>query len=291
MLVSGYIKEILPEQFISAKNEQEVSGLGLNNYGPNFPYCCFVMKEIYLQDLSECLVEVITIPELEEAVLEKGLGCIVVKDPKNVFFMLHNYLVTNRIYGTDMLDTIIGKECNISEKAVISPFDVKIGNKVVIEENVVIRDGVEIGDNAIIRAGSVLGGQDLEVKRSGMELYRVKHLGKVSIGANVEIGYNNVIGRAVYPWDVTRISDYVQTSQNVVIGHGVKIDKRVEISSGTTICGRTKIGEDVWVGPNVVVGNGLVVGANSYVSIGSCVIKSIDENVKVFGNPARTMPM
>lgn len=291
MLISNFIKKNMPEQLISVSDEREVDGLGLNNYGPKFPYCSFIMKEAFLQDLSEELVEVITVPELEEAVLAKGLGCIVVKDPKNVYFMLHNHFVTNEIYDCEMAATVTGENCSISEKAVISPYGVKIGNNVLIEENVVIRDGVTLGDNTVVRAGTVIGGQDLEVKQIGSELYRVKHIGKVNIGANVEIGYNNVIGRAVYPWDETVLAEYVQTSQNTVIGHGVKIGKRTMISSGVTICGRTQVGEDVWVGPNVVIGNGLTIGANSHVSIGSCVIKSVGENVKVFGNPARSMPM
>lgn len=291
MLISKYIRELMPDELCSVQNEREVVGLGLNNYGPECPYCCFVAKEKFLETLSAYVVEVITIPELEEVVLNRGLGCICVKDPKNIFFMLHNYLSVQSEYVDNDAVTSIGENCIIDEKAVISPQGVKIGNNVIIEENVIIRENVEIGDNTIIRAGTIIGAQDLEVKEKNGETYRVKHVGKVYLGRNVEVGYNNVIGRAIYPWDVTKVDDYTQTSQNVVVGHGVKLDKRILISSGTTICGRTHVGDDAWIGPNVVISNGLNIGAKSYLSIGTCVIKDVADGVKVFGNPARTMPL
>lgn len=291
MLVSKYIAEVLPNTLCSIKNEREVEGLGLNNYGPKLPYCCFIAKEKFLENMSDSVVEVITTPELEEAVLQKGLGCICVRDPKNVFFMLHNYLSSQPVYYSNNRITVVGENCTIDESAAISSHGVTLGQGVVIEENVIIRDNVEIGDNTVIRAGTIIGAQDLEVKECNGGTYRVKHVGKVYIGKNVEIGYHNVIGRAIYPWDVTRVEDFTHTSQNVVIGHGVKLSKRILISSGTTICGRTHVGENAWIGPNVVISNGLNIGSGSYLSIGSCVIKDVEDNVKVFGNPARTMPL
>lgn len=291
MLLSEHIKKLMPHNLLEVYNEKEVMGLGLNNYGPDKPYACFVLKEDLLDGMSKEAVMVVTKRELMGAVMRQNRGCIVVEDPKNTFFLLHNYLASQEIYTNPKISTEIGKGCLINDKATVAANGVKIGERVTIEENVVIRENVEIGNDSVIRAGVVLGGQDLEVKKCGEVLYRVKHVGKVRIGNHVEIGYNSSVGSAVYPWDATFVGDYTQIAQNVVVGHGVKLGKRIMISSGAVVCGRTTIGNDTWIGPNVVISNTLHIGENVNVSIGSNVIKDINDGVKVFGNPARPMPL
>lgn len=291
MILSKYIKEILRNEQVCVYNERDVEALGLNNYGPAKAYCSFICQEKYLNEISDNVIEVITTKELAESVLQMGKGCIVVENPKNVFFKLHNYLAENNAYVGDFEKNTMGIGCKIAPSTIVDSIGVRIGNNVTLEENVVIKSNVEIADNVIIRAGTIVGAQDLEVKEWDGELYRVNHIGKVIIGYGTELGYNNVVGRAIYPWDSTIVQEQVQTSQNVVIGHGVKIGKKTIISSGTTICGRANIGTETWIGPNVVISNGLHIGEKSYISIGSNVIKDIEKGGKVFGNPARIMPM
>ena len=134
----------------------------------------------------------------------------------------------------------------------------RIGNNVVIEEFVSIKENTIIGDNCVIRAGSIIGGEGFEHKRNGEDVLSVKHLGGVIIEDNVEFQQGNFVDKAIYPWDDTIIGENSKTDNNVHIAHADKIGKRVFIAASTCIAGRVEIGNDVWIGPGVTVTNGII---------------------------------
>ena len=91
------------------------------------------------------------------------------------------------------------------------------------------------------------------------------------ISADVEIGDN------------TTVQSYA------CIGHDVRIGKHCQISTHVDIGGRSVLGDCVFVGLNAPVRDHLHIGDNVIISAGAAVLKDIEPNVTVMGNPARVV--
>lgn len=83
-----------------------------------------------------------------------------------------------------------------------------------------------------------------------------------------------------------KIGNFV-TLQSTILGHDAQLEDYVTVSSNCGITGGTKLREGCFIGDHACITVGLEVGANAYVGIGSVVIRNVEENSRVFGNPAR----
>lgn len=263
--------------------EGEFTSLGLAVSRCDEKLLSFIESEKYISGLGDNITCLITTREIGNKLKDK-YGIIISNNPRMDYFKLHNKLATNKAYIREEFNTTIGEGCSISNLAVISDKNVKIGNNVKIEEFVVIRENTIIDDNSIIRAGVIIGGEGYEYKRVDGIIMNVTHCGGVIIGNNVEIQYNSCIDKALYTWDNTIIEDYSKLDDFVHIEHGVKVDERCLIASRTTVGGRTIIGKDSWVGLGAIISNGLVLGNKVSVSLGSVVTKNLLDGEKVSGN-------
>lgn len=261
----------------------EFSSLGLAVSLCDENLLSFIESEKYISGLGDNITCLITTTELGNKLKDK-YGIIISNNPRMDYFKLHNKLAITDKYRREEFKTTIGEECAISNLAVISDKNVKIGNNVKIEEFVVIRENTIIGDNSIIRAGVIIGGEGYEYKRVDGIIMNVTHCGGVVIGDNVELQYNSCIDRALYTWDNTVIGDYTKLDNFVHIEHGVKVNERCLIASRTTIGGRTVVGKDSWIGLGATISNGLVLGDKVSVTLGSVVTKNLLDGEKVSGN-------
>ena len=269
------------------KNEQDFETLALS--ASNIPEsCCIFLDDVkYAKDIRENVTMVLTTEEIETYVKEqteyKG-GFCVVKQPRLLFFEIHNYLENSVDYVRPVFETKMGKACQISPLASISESNVVIGDNVIIEEFAVIRANTVIGNNSIVRAGAKIGGQGFEFKRTQDSIVSVAHLGGVIIGHHVEIQYNTCIDRAVYLWDNTVIGNYSKIDNLVHIVHAVKVEENVMIVAQSGIGGRTIIKPETWIGFGATVSNGLIIGRNARVNIGSVATRSVQDEQSVTGN-------
>lgn len=170
-------------------------------------------------------------------------------------------------------NVVIEENCEIGENTFI-------GNNTVIHANTIIKNNVKIGCNNTI--GCIGFGYE---KNEDGQWEAIPHIGNVIIHDNVEIGNNNCIDRAVL--GSTLISKNVKIDNLVHIAHGVKIGENSLIIANAMIGGSTIIGENVWVGPSASVINKGVVKNNGFIGMSAVVVKPVEENTIVAGNPAK----
>lgn len=219
------------------------------------------------------------------------LNYIETDKPQNLFSLL-----VEKIYEDMLIKKENGKNSVISEKSQISG-EVIIGNNCTIEEDVIIGKGTIIGNNVIIKRKTIIGEDcliqsgaiigedgfgfielDNKIKR------RMPHLGGVKIGNGVEIGANTCIVRGTL-YD-TIIEDYVKIDNLCHIAHNVRIGRNSFIVAHTLIGGSVTIGENCWVSTSNIR-NLLTIEDDSFIGIGSTVVKNVKKNTMVYGNPAK----
>lgn len=170
-------------------------------------------------------------------------------------------------------NTVIEKNCIIGDNTVI-------GCNNVIKRNTVIEENVRIGSNNTI--GDIGFGYE---KNINGEYKRIQHIGNVIIKKNVEISNNICIDRAVL--GSTIIGENSKIDNLVHIAHGVKIGKNSLIIANSMIAGSAIIGSNVWIAPSSSILNKLVIKDNSIVGLAAVVLKDVEENSIVAGNPAK----
>lgn len=285
MLLSEIIKFMNINLDFKIVNEKEFDVLSHINSSINTRTCVFLDDLKYKEYISKNVTMLITNNSIANEFDFKNIGICIVEVPRLFFFELHNYLCLNEgNYIRKKFKSSIGLNCSISKLSSISEMNVHIGNNVIIEEFVVIKENTSIGNNSIIRAGTVLSGQGFEFKRKNNSIIKVEHVGGIIIGNNVEIQHNSCVDKAIYPWDNTEIGDFTKIDNLVHIGHGAKINKNVMIVAQSGIGGRTIIEPGAWIGFNATIINNIIVGENSRANIGSVVTKHVKKNGNVTGN-------
>ena len=203
---------------------------------------------------------------------------------------------------------VIEKEASVSPEASIGPFchvcsgsmigpcttlrsSVYVGPDSHIGENCLIYPGVRIlsetviGKNVILHAGVVVGSDGFGFTATESGLKKIKQIGWVEIGDDVEIGANTTIDRgALGPTRIgkgTKIDNLVQIAHNVEIGEHCIIVAQVGISGSTTLGKGVVLAGQVGVVGHLELGDGVQVGAQSGVN------KSIPPGRVYFGSPAR----
>lgn len=251
----------------------------LSTQAPGKKVLGYIGSVKYAAELSNpCLSCVICAPDVLDCIPEH-MGAVVADDPACLFWTLHQ--------KTEMPSekTVIGQNCSISPLASIAKNNVRIGDNVVIEEFVSIKEGTFIGDDSVIRAGSIVGGEGFQVfTDQGGKRRVVRHLGKVIIGDNVEIQQLTCVDRAVFPWDATVIGDETKIDNLIHVPHAAKLGKRNTVTAGVIIGGNTVIGDDCWFGLNSVIRNCVTVGSDVTVSMGSVVTRDAGDSAHLTGN-------
>ena len=182
-------------------------------------------------------------------------------------------------------DVVIGDNCNISRNVFID-HDVIIGNNVIVKEGVKLTKCI-IGDNTIISENVVIGSCAPNVAKFNGINHLMPILGNVVIGKEVFIGVSVDIPASMA--SSTIVGDNSIIAANSSIGHDDHIGKNVIIASNVSIGGYVEIGDNVYIGLGATLKNRICIGNNGYIGMGSVVIRDVDNNAKVFGNPAKRL--
>jgi UDP-3-O-[3-hydroxymyristoyl] glucosamine N-acyltransferase LpxD len=285
MLISDIQKVACDEDIFEIRDEKEFDRFSRTTSFSNVPVCVYIGSERYIRTIPDNATMVITSKEIAEKIENDSYGLCISNDPKASYFRL--FKAAAQVDTLEKNSTVIGDNCQIGKNVSISEWNVKIGNNVVIEDFVTIYENVEIGNDCIIRSGAKLGVQDYNYFRDKGDLIHLPHYGSLVLEANVEVGFNSVVGKSLYPGDKTIIGYGSKLANCCAVGHDCKLGKRVMIYAGTMLAGFVEVGDDTHITLNSTIKNGIRIGKNVTVNMGSVVIRDINDGEVVFGNPAK----
>ena len=194
-------------------------------------------------------------------------------------------------------DVKFGKNVLVGENVKIGK-NCSIGHNTIIEKNVSIGDNCSIGSNTIVRNTLIKNNvkilDNCIIGKHGFGFFpidskniRYPHMGYVLIEDNCEIGCGATIDRG--SMSNTIIGKNTFLDNQIHIAHNVKIGKNSIIAGQVGIAGSSVLGNNVKIGGQAGISGHLSIGNNVEIAGGSGVIKSIPDNSKVMGYPAKNI--
>jgi UDP-3-O-[3-hydroxymyristoyl] glucosamine N-acyltransferase len=145
-----------------------------------------------------------------------------------------------------------------------------------------------LGKNTFIGENCSIGNDGFGyIQDENKKWIKFPHYGDVVIGDDVEIGNNVCIDRGTL--SNTIIGNGVKIDNLVHIAHNVEIGENTLIIAQTMIGGSSKIGKDCWISPSTSIKNGINIGDNVLIGMGAVVLKDVENNKVMVGNPAKEL--
>ncbi len=177
-------------------------------------------------------------------------------------------------------NVVIGKRVEIGENVTLYPGcvigdGVRIGDDSTLYPHVVVYDFCEIGRRAVIQSGAVIGSDGFGFARDGENWVKIRQIGRVIIGDDVEVGANTSIDRGAL--DDTVIGNGVKLDNQIQIAHNVVVGDHTAMAGCVGVAGSTRIGRRCTVGGAGMIVGHLKIADDVHVSAGTMVTKSIRE--------------
>lgn len=85
------------------------------------------------------------------------------------------------------------------------------------------------------------------------------------------------------------IEDNVKVDDLVQIGHNSSTGMNTLITVGSILCGGVVVEENCYVAPNVTIREKVHVARNSFLGMGTVVIRDVDAGSTIIGNPGKLL--
>ena len=179
----------------------------------------------------------------------------------------------------------LGKNVRIEHNCSLGG-QITIGDNAVIGSNVTIVNRVIIGEGTEIRSGVVIGHDDSisYTEDAHHNKLPIRHFGGVWIGRNVMIGENSTVCRGTL--DDTYIGDGVRLDALTQVSHNCRFEKNSVAVGGCRFFGSVTVEEGAYL-VGALVRNQCRIGKEAVVGMGAVVIKNVENNQTVVGNPAK----
>ncbi len=169
--------------------------------------------------------------------------------------------------GAQIEDNVqIGAGCYVGR-------DARIGAGTQMHANATIYHDCVVGERAIIHSGAVIGADGFGMAMDEGRWLKIAQVGRVIIGADVEIGANTTIDRGAL--DDTIIEDDVKLDNQIQIGHNCHIGAHTAIAGCVGIAGSVRIGSYCRIGGSAMISGHLEITDNVEISGGTLVPNSI----------------
>jgi UDP-3-O-[3-hydroxymyristoyl] glucosamine N-acyltransferase len=175
--------------------------------------------------------------------------------------------------------TVIGPGATIGERVRIGAGcavggQASIGEDSLLYARVTIYDRCVVGPRAIIHSGAVIGADGFGMAEEEGSWVKIPQVGRVVIGADVEIGANTTIDRGAI--DDTVIEDDVKLDNLVQIGHNCRIGAHTAIAGCSGISGSVRIGRNCKIGGAAMIAGHISIADGTVLYGGTGVASSID---------------
>ncbi len=244
----------------------------------------YVVGEEFIPEFESLGIEMAIVPEsLKEGTLPGGRSYLVTKEsPLDVFNRIHLHIVENDLYYRVEPDR--GRACKISAKASIHT-NVRMGDRCVIDDYVVLYPNTILGDNVKVQANSVIGGDGFEVKRIDGRLTILPHWGGTLLADDVDVCSLVSVDRGLRHV-FTTIGRGTKLSNQVQVGHGASLGEDCVVAGHGQIA-NDRIGRGVLISPSVCLKPQITLGDYVFVGLGAVVLRSAPAHALLYGNPAR----
>lgn len=185
---------------------------------------------------------------------------------------------------------VIGAGTVVKAGAILHPHvvlgrDVTVGRDTEIHPGAVLHDRTEVGDRVIIRANAVIGGEGFGFATEDGKHTRIRQIGRVVIGDDVEVGAGTTIDNATFGETSigrgTKIDNLVHLGHNVQIGEDCFIIAQVGVAGSTTIGNHCILAGQTGVSGHLTIADHVTCGGKTGV------VGSIKEPGTYVGFPAR----
>lgn len=106
-----------------------------------------------------------------------------------------------------------------------------------------------------------------------------------------QLGKGIILCPFTYIFADAKVMDYAMLEVNAGIGHDAQLGVCSCMLGFTELCGFSHVGNYVYIGSGARVLPKIKIGDDSFIGAGSVVLVDVDQNMKVFGNPARPVGM
>lgn len=187
-------------------------------------------------------------------------------------------------------NVVIGKHVNIADAVTIGAGSIisdhcSIGKNSTLHPNVTLYPNSQIGEHTRLHAGVVIGSDGFGYAPTDKQWYKIKQVGNVIIGHQVEIGANTTIDCGAL--GSTTIANGVKLDNLIQIAHNVTIGEHTAIAACVAIAGSVSIGKHCQIGGASAIAGHLHITDDVIITAMSMVINSI----KVAGIYSSGMPI
>jgi UDP-3-O-[3-hydroxymyristoyl] glucosamine N-acyltransferase len=179
---------------------------------------------------------------------------------------------------------VIGRDCQLVSSVYVG-VNARVGNDCLLYPGVTIMHECVLSDRVILHPGVVIGGDGFGYAASEHGAYKIKQVGWVELGDDVEVGANTTIDRgAIGP---TRVGNRTKIDNLVQLGHNVQIGQDCILVAAVAIGGSSRLGDRVTVGGQVAIAGHLDVADDVTIAAQSGVFKPLEAGKTYYGTPAR----
>ena len=109
------------------------------------------------------------------------------------------------------------------------------------------------------------------------------------VSSRAEVGLGSVVFAGAVVNVGARLAAAVIVNTGAIVDHDCRLGNGVHVSPGANLAGGVQVGDLSWIGIGATLRQGVTIGREAIVGAGAVVVRPVDDECVVIGNPARPM--